>query len=57
MKTLTWRIVAIVITMVVLRYKMPMTEVLILTAIIQGVKTALFYLHERIWNVSSFGRR
>ena len=56
-KTLSWRLVATVITAVVVWI---VTESLQFAAVVGGVDTLLklgaYYLHERLWNRVSLGR-
>ncbi len=57
MKTLSWRIAATSTTIVLVFL---FTENLLVSAGVGSaeaiVKTIVYYLHERIWNMSNFGR-
>ena len=55
-KTITWRIIAVVITWIALMFVMSTVEATIWTAIIHGVKTAAYYFHERFWDRINWGR-
>ena len=56
-KTLTWRFVAILITMIaVYMYNKNFKESVMVSLMANGVKMVLYYLHERMWNHINFGR-
>jgi uncharacterized membrane protein len=56
-KTLTWRVIAILITMIaVYLYSKDMRESIVVSLMANGVKMGLYYLHERLWNHIHFGR-
>lgn len=57
LKTLTWRLLAVVITMVVVYgYTGDIHESLVVGITANFFKMIIYYLHERIWNRISFGR-
>jgi len=56
-KSLTWRIVAVVTTIVAIYlYSGDLKESLIVGLSANAVKIFLYYLHERIWNRVHYGR-
>lgn len=56
-KAATWRIIAVFITMIaVYLYSRDIKESIIVSLAANGVKTFLYYLHERAWNKIDFGR-
>jgi len=56
-KALTWRIIAFVITIIaVYMYTKDIKGSLVVGIAANFVKIFLYYVHERIWNRSSFGR-
>lgn len=56
-KTLSWRLIGVVVTIVGLYiYKGELKSSIAVGVAINAVKMALYYAHERIWNRISFGR-
>jgi len=56
-KTLTWRVIAVVATVVgIYLYKGDLKSSIAVGVAINAVKMGLYYVHERIWNRVSFGR-
>lgn len=56
-KALTWRIIAFLVTIIaVYIYTKDVKGSLVIGIIANSVKIFLYYIHERIWNRSSFGR-
>lgn len=58
MKTLSWRIVATLTTVLlvlVFSENLALATLVGITEIV--VKSVVYYVHERVWNLSSFGRR
>jgi uncharacterized membrane protein len=58
MKTLSWRIVATLTTVLlvlVFSENLALATLVGITEII--VKSVIYYVHERVWNLSSFGRK
>ena len=57
-KTATWRVIGIAVTLLIsyiwLR-EWGISIALALTA--NGIKAGLYYMHERVWDRSDFGRR
>ena len=57
MKTLTWRIIAFLVTILaVYIYSKDIKESLVIGISANLVKIFLYYAHERIWNRVKFGR-
>ena len=57
-KTLTWRFFAVLITwIVVYLYSRDVQESTVVAVIANVIKMAVYYLHERVWNNLSFGKR
>lgn len=57
LKTLTWRLIAIVLTMaVVYPYNRDFEASLYFSLFLNFIKMLFYYLHERIWNKVPFGR-
>ncbi len=57
-KTLTWRVIAIFITMIaVYIYNKNIKESVVVSLMANSVKMVLYYLHERVWNNVGFGRK
>ncbi len=57
-KAATWRIVALVITMLVsFMWLGEWTTSIALALAANGIKALLYYLHERIWDRTDFGRK
>ncbi|MFH1593962.1 MAG: DUF2061 domain-containing protein [Candidatus Omnitrophota bacterium] len=57
-KTITWRFMAVAITWVVVYFitkDVKQSTVIALAA--NGLKTALYYLHERLWSNIPFGTK
>lgn len=58
LKSITWRIIAIISTFTVIQILTHDYQTsLYYTLIINLVKSFLYYVHERLWNKSSFGLR
>lgn len=56
-KTLTWRVIALITTIIVVYvYSGDVKESLVVGFVANAVKMVLYYIHERLWNKSSFGR-
>lgn len=56
-KSITWRIIAFAATIVVLQLMIHDWQTsLAHSIVIHVVKTILFYIHERAWNLSNFGQ-
>ena len=56
-KTVTWRLSAFLVTwIVVYLFRHDVRESTWISLIANGLKTALYYLHERVWNKVPFGR-
>ena len=57
-KTLTWRGLGALFTfMLVYLYSGSIKESFAVGLTVEAVKMGIYYLHERIWNRSSFGRQ
>ncbi|MBT7553303.1 DUF2061 domain-containing protein [bacterium] len=57
LKSITWRLVAFGATVIVLQLMINDWQTsLIHSVIIHSVKTVLYYIHERLWNISNFGQ-
>lgn len=57
-KAATWRIVALVITMLVsFIWLREWTTSITLALTANGIKAVLYYLHERVWDRTDFGRK
>jgi len=57
-KTISWRIVALVITMLVsFIWLREWTTSIALALAANGIKALLYYLHERVWDRIGFGRK
>ena len=55
-KTITWRVVAIMTTMIAFYlYSRDIEKSVIIASIDNLVKTVLYYVHERLWNRSRYG--
>jgi uncharacterized membrane protein len=56
-KSITWRLVAFGSTVIVLKIITGSWETsLWQSIIIHSIKTVLYYIHERLWNLSNFGQ-
>lgn len=56
-KSITWRLVAFISSVVILYLLIGDLETsLYHSVLIHGVKTILYYVHERFWNASNFGQ-
>jgi len=56
-KTVTWRIIALLITTgVVYAYSGDFTKSLTVGVVANLLKMVLYYMHERVWNRVQFGR-
>jgi len=57
-KALTWRFFGfIVTTIIVFVYSGDVRESLTVGVVVEGMKLALYYIHERLWNRLEFGRQ
>ena len=57
-KTLTWRVVAILVTLIAAYlFNKDFEESLYISIIANGVKAFLYYMHERFWNRINYGRQ
>ncbi len=55
-KSITWRITAVLSTLVIMfMLTRDYSLSLYYTIVINIIKSVLYYLHERIWNISNFG--
>jgi len=55
-KTITWRFIAFIATLIVLYlYSKDWNMSLRYSLVIQIIKLFLYYVHERMWNLSNFG--
>jgi len=58
LKTVTWRLIALLATIIVVYiYSGDVKESLVVGFVANGFKMILYYVHERIWNRSNFGRQ
>ena len=56
-KTITWRIIALLVTIIVVYdYSGDIKESLVVGISANVIKIFLYYIHERIWNRVKFGR-
>ena len=56
-KTVTWRLLAFLITTVVVyAFRRDVMESIEISLVANGLKMIIYYLHERIWNKLAFGR-
>ena len=56
-KSITWRLLAFGATVIVLQLMINDWQTSLLhSVIIHSVKTVLYYIHERLWNISNFGQ-
>ncbi len=56
-KTISWRIIALIVTLLVsFIWLQEWTTSLALALTANGIKVLLYYLHERGWNLLSWGR-
>ncbi|MBU0958048.1 MAG: DUF2061 domain-containing protein [Nanoarchaeota archaeon] len=56
-KTLTWRVVATVVVIFVTYYYTDSWGIALTAGFASAViKTVLYYIHERLWNKSNYGR-
>ena len=56
-KTLTWRVIAFVTTMVVVyAYSRDAKESIVVSVVANFLKMFFYYVHERTWNRVNFGR-
>ncbi len=57
-KTITWRVIATATTMLVAYIWLgEWTTSIALAIMANGIKAVLYYIHERVWNRTDFGRR
>ncbi|MDH5718021.1 MAG: DUF2061 domain-containing protein [Spirochaetia bacterium] len=55
-KTITWRVVAVFITMgSVYIYNQDLKESIVVSFMANGIKMFLYYLHERMWTKIKYG--
>ena len=58
LKTITWRIIAVLVTMVIVYlYNKDIRESIIISLAANAIKMFLYYIHERMWNKTNFGRK
>ncbi len=56
-KSITWRIVAFISSLIIIYFLTNNWNTALYHAtIIHIVKTILYYIHERVWNLSNFGQ-
>lgn len=56
-KSITWRLLAFGATVIVLQLMINDWQTSLLhSVIIHSIKTVLYYIHERLWNLSNFGQ-
>lgn len=56
-KSITWRIIAFSSSMIILYLLTGNLEMSFYqSVVIHTVKTILYYIHERLWNISNFGQ-
>jgi len=56
-KTLTWRVIALVTTIaVVYTYSRDAKESIVVGVIANALKMGFYYMHERVWNRIHFGK-
>jgi uncharacterized membrane protein len=56
-KSITWRIIAFGSSMIILYILTGDWEISFYhSVVIHTVKTILYYIHERVWNISNFGQ-
>ncbi|MBT4349617.1 DUF2061 domain-containing protein [bacterium] len=56
-KSITWRLLAFGATVIVLQLMINDWQTSLLhSVIIHSIKTVLYYIHERLWNMSNFGQ-
>lgn len=58
MKAISWRIIATLITVLlvfIFSKNLALGTIVGITELV--VKTAIYYVHERVWNLSNFGRK
>lgn len=56
-KSITWRIIAFSSSMIILYILTGNWELSFYhSVVIHTVKTILYYIHERLWNISNFGQ-
>ncbi len=56
-KTITWRITAFILTFIVIYlWTGKLAESTGIAAILNSIKMIGYYIHERIWNKTDFGR-
>ena len=56
-KTMTWRLIALSITVVVVYvYSGDARESIVVGLTANAIKMAFYYIHERVWNRINFGR-
>ncbi len=57
-KTVTWRLIAVTVTMLISYiWLQEWGSAIALALVANGIKALLYYLHERGWNRTSFGRK
>ncbi len=57
-KTMTWRVIATATTMLVAYIWLgEWTTSIALAIMANGIKAVLYYIHERVWNRTDFGRK
>jgi uncharacterized membrane protein len=56
-KSITWRVIAFSSSMIILYILTGNWELSFYhSVVIHSVKTILYYIHERLWNISNFGQ-
>ena len=56
-KTVSWKIITTVVTAGVMLFYVPWKMALLSGFSINFVKAIFYYFHERVWNLSTFGRK
>ena len=57
-KSISWRFVAVAVTMLVsYMWLHEWASSIALALVANGIKALLYYLHERVWNRTNFGRK
>ncbi len=57
-KTATWRVIAIAVTLLIsYMWLRDWSTSIALALTANGIKAGLYYMHERVWDRSDFGRK
>ena len=57
-KTITWRIIAFFTGMITIYFFTGSFSIALSSAIVANLlKTGMYYVHERVWNKSNYGRK